>query len=516
MTTKAATPFDIDPTRSISLRRSFSQGLTSTFNIIAKEIRNLIVEEDALGLRIKPLPTMNGDYSSTQFDVKDKEVLREIERIQDTLSPEDVRELEDIPHVTIRYGLFDQPYMVESIRSMVWEMGPIAVRIGELSTFQTEEGDVLKFDIESAQLRELNARLKLLPNYERFGYHPHMTVAYLSSGKGEQYVQSSSITGKTLIFDTLVYSDSERNREEILLANKRWKYKSQSEMIEEFGKWVDAKVTNTLLSASEALKWKKFIEKGFNKGAARAFDDTSKVRKQAAKESLRASGFTEGRREQFIRSTLGKATAVEKLKLLNTRALSEVKGMSQDLRTKARRVLTEGLVRSLSPRDIAANLVKEIGVSKGRAETIAYTELVRAHADGQLEAMEQMGVKEVGVAVEWSTAENPCKTCQPLKGIVLTIAEAKGMLPRHPRCRCAWLPANVGEERTEQKRGKYKIDKAIAQSQKREEQDTDWGPDKVIKRKRPKPIINVACSCSEVEFESMIRNIFCTENRSDS
>jgi hypothetical protein len=51
-------------------------------------------------------------------------------------------------------------------------------------------------------------------------------------------------------------------------------------------------------------------------------------------------------------------------------------------------------------------------------------------------------VEEVGVAVEWSVTKTPdgqieqevCKMCRPLQGVVLKLAEARGMLPRHPSC----------------------------------------------------------------------------------
>ncbi len=302
-------------------------------------------------------------------------------------------------------------------------------------------------------------------------------------------------------------------------ANMRWKYKSQTEAAEEFDRWLNTKISGTILSDAQKVKWRKFIRKGFEKGASRAFDDTNVARKTAALDRLRGAGFVEGKREQFLRQALGKSTAVEKLKMLESRALSDVKGLTEDLRTKGKRTIIDGLTRGLSPRDIAARLTKQLKISKGRAETIAFTELVRAHAEGQLETKEQLGVQSVGVAIEWSTATDACSLCAPLRGIVLKISEARGMLPRHPRCRCAWLPANVGEDEAEkktQKRGKYKIDKAIEQSQKREEKgrenQTDWGPNKDIDRKRPKqevPTTNQpsACLCAVSIFSTLLKRL---------
>lgn len=521
MKTKRSNPFRLDPTRSITTRLFFSRGITRIFSSLRGAIVNLIVNEDILGLKsdlpniVLHEPTTNAEYTyaSTQVNIVDKEMLNRIKQIQDSIDPSDIIKLEDEPHITVRYGLFDQPRMIDGVKSLIQGYGEVTAKVKDLSLFNTEEADVLKFAVESRQLREMNERLKLLPNYQTYDYNPHLTVAYLKKGTGQKYVTEQSTT--TLTFDTLHYSESDGTKTPIALTptdNKKWKYLSKANAVEEFDKWVEDKIKQTILSPTQANKWQNFIQKGFNKGAARAFDDTSKARKEIAKDSLRGVGFTEGRREQFIRQTLSKPTAINKLKLLQQRALSDVKGMANDLLTKAKRTLTDGLVKGLNPTDIALSLSKVLRISESRAKTIAFTELVRAHADGQLEAMEQLGVKEVGVAVEWSTTATPCKLCQPLEGIVLTIEEAKGMIPRHPRCCCAFSPANVGEseeEKQHQIRSKYRIDQAIAKSRRLSDQK-DWKPYIPIARSRPKPTVNVLldCDCSGMErFTKLLESV---------
>ena len=65
--------------------------------------------------------------------------------------------------------------------------------------------------------------------------------------------------------------------------------------------------------------------------------------------------------------------------------------------------------------------------------------------------------------VEWSTAgdDRVCEACLPMEGVVLKLSEAHNMIPRHPNCRCSFIPANVGESRGEQVRGKAKIERQI-------------------------------------------------------
>lgn len=131
------------------------------------------------------------------------------------------------------------------------------------------------------------------------------------------------------------------------------------------------------------------------------------------------------------------------------------------------------------------------------------TATIRALADGQLDELEKMGMDEVGVAVEWSTAGDDCvcPLCQPLHGIVLTTQEARGMIPRHESCRCCWTPANVGEDKRKQKRSQKRIQQAIDKSIMAEIPEDNnrsladqkerslWaGANKTVAKKRPKSI----------------------------
>jgi len=150
--------------------------------------------------------------------------------------------------------------------------------------------------------------------------------------------------------------------------------------------------------------------------------------------------------------------------LIAERTFNEIQGVSDTMKTRMGRVLAEGLTRGESPRTMAAGLIEEGEIGKKRALTIARTEVIRAHAQGQLIALKKMGVEELGVATEWSTTgdEKVCELCEPLQGIVLTLDEAEGLIPRHPNCRCAWIPAVDEEE--DMKRKKSEIDDALEES----------------------------------------------------
>ncbi len=247
--------------------------------------------------------------------------------------------------------------------------------------------------------------------------------------------------------------------------NEDWRYLASPEKIKAFELWLRQQLAADLLGLSEQQTWEKFIREGFEKGAGRAFDDTkrSEAVKAAGEEKL---DFYVGTRDEFLRSSFAQPVAVEKVKLLAGRSFTDLKGITDAMSTALTRGLVDGLVRGQSPREIGRSLADLVDVSRSRAETIAQTEIIRAHAEGQLKALEDMGVEEVGVMVEFSTAGDGrvCARCTALNGVTLKIDEARGLIPVHPRCRCAFLPANVGEDTTGQKRTQRQIEKAAAKA----------------------------------------------------
>lgn len=108
----------------------------------------------------------------------------------------------------------------------------------------------------------------------------------------------------------------------------------------------------------------------------------------------------------------------------------------------------------------------------------AYTgNTIRTHAEGQLDAFESLNIEEVGIAVEWSVSGvgvtgrgnlSPCERCAPMKGVVLKIKEARGMIPLHPNCMCSWVPINLEQDRNGQVRDYNGIQSAIRKSLKAE------------------------------------------------
>lgn len=290
--------------------------------------------------------------------------------------------------------------------------------------------------------------------------------------------------------------------------NTRWRARSDPQKVEAFRAWLAEQIETDIIPAGatnvDDYYWKQYTEAGYRKGAGRAFDDTRKP----ALFSGREGDFFAGTKQEFLASSFSSPLAVDKVRLLAGRVFTDLKGVTEAMSTRITRELTDGLVQGQNPRQIARTLQKAVDtIGRNRALTIARTEIIRAHAEGQLDALEKLGVEEVGVAVEWNTAgdDRVCPLCQPLDGVVMKIKEARGILPRHPNCRCAFIPANVGESTKGQKKSKAAVQKAVDKSVRAEipkrskrtlatqKRRSPWpGAGKKISKKRPRSKVGVS------------------------
>jgi hypothetical protein len=291
------------------------------------------------------------------------------------------------------------------------------------------------------------------------------------------------------------------------VSNVRWAFNSDPQKIRAFQDWLKQQFDQHLEGLSQEELWKRFIEAGYKKGAGRAFDDTRPRQRSIAGMTEPGMEFYRGTRSQFLESSFGRPETREKVELLSGRAFDELEGVTDSMSLKMSRSLADGLTQGKGVEAIARDLEDEVDIGKERALLIADTEIIRAHAEGQLDAMDQLGVEEVGVAVEWSTAGEPCEDlppkerrgsgcvcplCAAMEGVVLKLDEARGLIPRHPRCKCAWIPANVGEDDEGQVDTKSGIDRAFDKSIAGDggEEETTWaGADKTISKSRPESIL---------------------------
>lgn len=232
-----------------------------------------------------------------------------------------------------------------------------------------------------------------------------------------------------------------------LNAVREFAFHTSPEQLQKFQAWLRAQYQMLLVGKSDEELWEAFAEQGFRKGAGRAFDDVNRQYYTSKPD------FAEGGRDQFLRSSFGRPESAEKVKLLASRSFTDLRNVTEDMATRMSRILVDGLVEGKGPRSIADEMDDVLDIGLRRADTIARTEIIRAHAEGQLHAFEKLGVTEIGVEVEWSTAgdERVCADCAAMEGKTFSVEESHNMIPLHPNCRCAFLPV-VPKDLTDNRR----------------------------------------------------------------
>jgi len=255
-----------------------------------------------------------------------------------------------------------------------------------------------------------------------------------------------------------------------------WRFLSDAQKVATYRVWLQEQIDLGLLTvdAIDPLKpWTAtYVESAYQKGVVRSYID---VHKQDL--ATKGAAFYQGGMEQFLLDAFAAPQLLNTVELLYMRSFTELKGVTDVMSQQMSRILAEGFANGHGPAKIAREMRKQIStLTKRRADLIAHTEVIRAHAEGQLDSLRMLGIDEVGLLAEWSTAgdDRVCPLCGDLDGVVLTIDEATGLIPRHPRCRCSWAPTSKAIKEQDQKRGGAAL-KAIRESIKSE------GP-KTIKR----------------------------------
>jgi len=117
---------------------------------------------------------------------------------------------ENEPHIAILYGFL--PSIEESdIKERLNGIPKPVIELKNISIFQGNEYDVVKFDIDNNLLHDLNSSLDELPNENEYPeYHPHMTICYVKPGRGSKYIQ---ILNNTIVVkpEKVIYSVPTKN-----------------------------------------------------------------------------------------------------------------------------------------------------------------------------------------------------------------------------------------------------------------------------------------------------------------
>lgn len=159
----------------------------------------LIMITESYKFRLKQLAGIisegkhNNEYGALMFMIDPNnwdEVLKMIDK--EDIYDEPGYGLEKEPHCTVLFGFHkdaDVDKMIELIKDNVDDS--IELTLEKTSHFKPKDNDydVVKFDVESEELKKLNSIMR--KNFKYTNDHPvykaHVTVSYVKKGKGKKY-----------------------------------------------------------------------------------------------------------------------------------------------------------------------------------------------------------------------------------------------------------------------------------------------------------------------------------------
>lgn len=152
--------------------------------------------------------------------------------------------------------------------------------------------------------------------------------------------------------------------------------------------------------------------------------------------------------DESLENIFRKPVHRNKLELLFTKNFRGLVGVTREVEKQSARVLADSLAEGVSPDEASRRLTDRIDkIGRTRATTLARTAIIDAHSEATLNRFERMGVSKVSGKAEADDAEfktagdtRVCPRCASLEGQTFTIAEARGVIPVHARCRCVWIP----------------------------------------------------------------------------
>lgn len=132
-------------------------------------------------------------------------------------------------------------------------------------------------------------------------------------------------------------------------------------------------------------------------------------------------------------------------------AAVQLRGAADETLVQVRRALAAVSIGGggLGPM-VEAVLDRIAKIGRTRSRVWARTKIIGTFAEASLIRYEYFGIDQVNGQAEFRTAGNycsggaegpcVCEECEGLEGRIFSLAEARGVIPVHPQCHCAWLP----------------------------------------------------------------------------
>ncbi len=190
------------------------------------------------------------------------------------------------------------------------------------------------------------------------------------------------------------------------------------------------------------------------------------------------AGYDKGIKDALKRvGEPGSVDVADRASTLVMLTIAELQGVMEAVSQRAVRALADGILHRLRPLDVVRNVNSEINkIGVVRSNSMVNAMVVRSHSTASLDMFEASKVKRVGVLPEFVPGSGTvmkdemltdakksrkrrskprgmieiltagddlvCEECEDLARGTYEIGEARGLIPAHPNCRCAFVPAD--------------------------------------------------------------------------
>jgi len=113
-------------------------------------------------------------------------------------------------HITILYGIKSNKYL-DAVKKIYSETLPVEIVLKEITLFDNNNDfDVIKIDIDSPALSKLNEEIRSkVPYQNKYNdYKPHLTLAYVKKGMGDNFIGDRTFFGKKFLFKKGVFGEA--------------------------------------------------------------------------------------------------------------------------------------------------------------------------------------------------------------------------------------------------------------------------------------------------------------------
>jgi hypothetical protein len=228
-------------------------------------------------------------------------------------------------------------------------------------------------------------------------------------------------------------------------------FESHATRVKQFKTWLEKLLDDAFMrtDATGNPWWVDYVNRGYKSGVLRAYHESRReILDPTAQLVLGDTGllsfpFSLHGPASYADALLKQRKILRRLEMLREGIEHNFADIASSLSSQSGRIVIDALHRNVAPRTLARTLAANLERSlKKRGIPLSHAEVVRFHADGELDGFENLGADRLRLDVEWKTMEDPCPKCAAMAGEVFPIEEARGVIPLHPQCRCSWVLAS--------------------------------------------------------------------------